>query len=293
MWKTIGIKVFFEKENLQNQINMMNEYTDLNTFIEDWNLNAQVPQIEMNEEYCVLDKFNLIKSDSVTNDPGIGKTLLTIMTIVKLGHKKIKLNNTNLEKEKHFTLKNKFFRSIRHIIDEFNVEIKFDFEYINLNIMDCKKYDCEVVFGQVADYESVASINYEIKLGDKVNYTNHASCEQSLLKFKNINYNVPKKILKTDIIYTENNTTYLVEAEKYVNLENGIEQINTWISNINTKKYYEDIFQEQKIKCYIILFDKDNYFVDFEDFKLKNVRYILQNNGKWLQNPNFQYLEMN
>ena len=293
MWKTIGIKVYFEKEALQNDFNELHKYLDIDNFILDWNNNAKVPQIKKEDMYCVMENFNVVKSNSVTNDPGIGKTLLAIMTLVMLGQKKIKLVNTNINCNRHFSSRNKFFRSINHIIQKFDIEILFDYGYVNMNISDCKLYNCDNVFGSIADYESVVSINYEIKLDKKINYTNHASCEQSLLCFNDNEYNVPKKVLKTDIIYSDGNETYLVEAEKYINLDCGKKQILSWIYDINTNLYYKTIFSGQIIKCYLILYDKDNLDINFDDIKLQNVKYILQSSGTWILNPNFKYLEFN
>jgi len=291
MWKTNGINVFFEKNTLQTDFNNLEIYSDIDNFIIEWNKNARVPKIKKEDNYCILENFNVEKSGSITNDPGIGKTLLTIMTLVVLGEKQIKLVNTGINCEGHFGVRNKFFRSINNIIKNFNIEIIFDYDFINNKIEKCELYNSEIVFGCKADYESVVSINYEIKLDTKINYTNHASCEQSLLCFKDITDNVPKKVLKTDIIYSIDNNTYFVEAEKYVNLENGRKQIVSWAQDINTYQYYKKTFTGQNIKCYLILYDKDNLDINLEETKFKNVKCILQENGNWLMNDTFEYLE--
>lgn len=290
MWKTIGIKVCFEKESLQNDFDNLEIFTTLHEFKNEWKNKAKIYH---SNDCCIMEDFNVIKNDKVNNDPGIGKILLTIMTLVKLGEKKILLKNTGIMSFEQFSLKNKLFRSINHIKLKYNVDLKLDFEILNEKISDCIRYDTGKCFGGPIDSESIVSINYELKLEDKVNYTNHASCEQSRLCYKSNITNIPKKVLKADLIYSKENNTYLVEAEKYCNLKNGQLQINSWCRDILTNRYYKNIFKEQNILCYLILYDFKNQYINFEDSNFKNVRFILQNNGQWLENPNFQFLKFN
>jgi hypothetical protein len=296
MWKTLGINVYFEKMNMHRQFQEIPAFLTPLEVVSTWNKTSNKCKIIVVEDKYTLDHFHVVKktNNRVTADPEIGKCLLVAATLAKIGVKNINITNSGICEPAHFAKNNKFFKSIKHISNSTDCTISFDYELINTKMETVQPYLCSgECFSGDCTSESVVSINYELELEQKgkvINYTNHASCEQSRCEFGTLCTNIPKSVKKADIIYTQEAETLLVEAELYSNLEKGVEQIKEWSTIEKTKKYYtEEVFIGQTLSAYIILYDLKNEHKpsDWDLPRFSHVKKILSVDGTWHENPKF------
>lgn len=296
MWKTLGINVYFEKANMQRKFQEIPAFETPLEVVSTWNKTSNKCKIIVEEDKYTLDHFHVVKktNNRVTADPEIGKCLLVAATLAKLEVKNINITNSGIILPDQFAKKNKFFKSIKHISNKTDCTISFDYDLINTKMGTVEPYECsDECFGGDCTSESVVSINYELELekaGKEINYTNHASCEQSRCDFKGSTTHIPKSIKKADIIHTEDTETFLVEAEKYSNVDTGDAQIRSWSTIEKTKKYYtEEVFIGQTLSAYIILYDLKNEHKpsDWDSPRFTHVKKILSVDGTWHENPNF------
>lgn len=281
--KTIGIQLVITDSNIKEQATQLLPYYSLEEFIQDWNYRSK-SKISIHGKRIYISNIHVLKRNKVNSDPEIGKLICVILTILQLRVCSIVIINSGITNE-HFSTKNKLFRSIKHIQNMFKNNIHF--ENTNISYKNCINYQLRCFSGP-SESESVVSIAYEGKLKKNKNeilYTNHARGEQSYLKYGGKEYNVPKEILKPDIIHTKGNTVFLVEAEKYDNLNNGIKQIKSWDTNKKTKQFYKEIFKGKKICSYIILYSHKRFDTsDFYSPQFKKVKYVMDKNRNWFSN---------
>lgn len=304
LWKTTNIELVLSDENSFNYYKMLKPFSSIQEII-DWNDLSNIMIFENNEITFLLNifgtKFNLAKSGkSLESDPNKGclsLVLLAIINLIKNGKKpKIIFKNLfmdNIQIPKKNT-GNKIIRTFKHLKNNgFELEFVFDNE-ITFDIDCYHGYIDNTPFNiQGSKSEKIIGIRHIVLLSneEKCLFENHArTTNKKILTEEGNRIPFKKSIKKPDIIIKNNRTTKtsIIESELFENIKKGQEQINKWITHIETYNFYKNECKYKNMEIYLELYDRDNKFNgDFQKKTYKNVKYILNKKGNLFVNVDF------
>lgn len=273
-WKKNNIILKTNSIPLQNCFDKLdlNKFT-IEKFSEEWNVKSKPStsgefkgkkqSIEVCSNEIIISNFNVLKKGKLSNDPGIGTTMLVLSTLLNFNFgKNIKITGQRLSQNLiNKSTKNKYIKFLCKLKKIYEVDIIIE----GVSLPDCCiEYTS---LDKLSTSEKCVSIHEELLLIDNgftILYSNHARGEQAYLLIKDKQYSIEKSVYKPDLIYVDNKNKiiWFVEAEKYKNYKTGVSQIQSWKS-VKTKNFYKDKvngteYNEYKFKAYIILYDGDN-----------------------------------
>lgn len=299
-WKKNGIELIATNEDLQTVFDNLDTNFTLEEFAEEWTqvsresskgiFKGTKQTITIEEDLIKVENFNVLKNGKITHDPGIGTIMLVLSTILQFNSgKPILITRHHLTQELIDDADNKFLKGICTLKQKFDTEIRIEGIILpNLNI-EYSSLNCE------SKSEKIVSIHEEVQLieqGHTIFFTNHARGELEKFTINGYGKTIEKDILKADIIYadTENETIYMVEAERHCNYETGVRQIESWRSE-ETRNFYRNItngtqYEGYQFKAYLILYDSSNTHSECRRY----VKKILNKSRETFENVNHETL---
>lgn len=297
-WKYCGVNLLHTNSEINNYIKNLEvgEFSPIIIF-----KNSSKKQIsdfikEVNNEIyisvnihksCKNKLNNTVEIKECGHDPGIGQLLLILNSIIEYCIK------NKMEREiiidcgiNHILFKkqNKLIGAIKCLASKYPIYNKFD-EIINL-IENIEPAD---IIPKECNSEKVVGIYEEFRNKD-ILFTNHASGELSKIEFNGKSYNYPNLKLKPDLIVKEEDSIILVEAEKYENQMEGINQIKDWRLIKEELIKIDKRFSELKFYVKLILYC--NKKIEKISWLDNCVEYLIKLEGEPVKNPDFKLREI-